>query len=146
MRRAFKSAFVLALAGLASLPLSFPAHADYAGEVSAFRKANGLRAVTMDRRLTAVALEQARAMAARDVVNHTAAGPFHMRVAKLNKAQAAENVAAGFITFAETLQQWKDSAGHRENLLIPGARKIGVASVSNPKSKYRKFWAMIITD
>jgi hypothetical protein len=29
---------------------------------------------------------------------------------------------------------------------MAGARRVGVASVHNPKSPYRKFWAMVITD
>jgi hypothetical protein len=29
---------------------------------------------------------------------------------------------------------------------MPGARKVGVASVRNPGSPYRMFWAMVITD
>jgi hypothetical protein len=29
---------------------------------------------------------------------------------------------------------------------MSGARWVGVASVDNPKSPYRKFWAMVITD
>jgi hypothetical protein len=53
---------------------------------------------------------------------------------------------AGFISFSEMLKQRKDSAGHRQNLLMVGARRVGVASVGNPKSPYRKFWAMVITD
>jgi uncharacterized protein YkwD len=44
------------------------------------------------------------------------------------------------------LKQWEDSSGHRANLLMAGARRVGVASVDNPKSPYRKFWAMVITD
>jgi uncharacterized protein YkwD len=69
-----------------------------------------------------------------------------LRIAKLRRSRAAENIAAGFRTFSETLKQWEDSPGHRENLLMAGARKIGVASVSNPSSPYRVFWAMVITD
>lgn len=38
------------------------------------------------------------------------------------------------------------SRGHRENLLMVGARRVGVASLANPASPYRKFWAMVITD
>jgi uncharacterized protein YkwD len=67
-------------------------------------------------------------------------------VAFLRKSRAAENIGAGFIEFAEMLKQWEDSSGHRANLLMPGARRVGVASVDNPKSPYRKFWAMVITD
>ena len=44
------------------------------------------------------------------------------------------------------LNQWEASTGHRENLLIPAARRVGVAFVDNPKSPYRKFWAMVITN
>ena len=119
---------------------------DYASEISAYRRANGLSAVKADGRLAAVALQQAQAMASTGSVSHGAGGNFLSRVAPLRKSRAAENIGAGFLTFAEMLKQWKDSRGHRENLLMPGARRVGVASVDNPKSPYRKFWAMVITD
>jgi uncharacterized protein YkwD len=122
------------------------AAADYAGVISAYRRAHGLPAVKLDSRLTEVALDQARAMAATGSVSHSAAGSFSSRVAGLRKSRAAENIGAGFLTFSEMLKQWEDSTGHRENLLMAGARKVGVASVDNPKSPYRKFWAMVITD
>ena len=122
------------------------AAADYAGEISAYRRAHGLPAVKSDGRLAAVALKQARAMAASGSVSHNAAGNFTIRVAPLRKSSAAENIGAGYLTFDEMLKQWEDSRGHRENLLMAGARRVGVASVDNPKSPYRKFWAMVITD
>jgi uncharacterized protein YkwD len=119
---------------------------DYAGEISAYRRAHGLPAVRSDSRLSEVALKQARAMAATGTVSHNAAGNFAMRVAPLRKSRAAENIGAGFLSFTEMLKQWEASAGHRENLLMAGARRVGVASVNNPNSPYRKFWAMVITD
>lgn len=136
----------LLAAGFVAAALAPATAADYASQISAYRRAHGLSAVTLDGKLNAVAFRQARAMASSSVVNHTVAGEFRVRVAGLRKSLAAENVAAGFLTFPETLEQWEDSAGHRENLLIPGARKVGVASVANPKSPYRMFWTMIITD
>jgi uncharacterized protein YkwD len=125
--------------------------ADYAGEISAYRRAHGLSAVRPDGRLNAVALKQAQAMAASGSVSHTVGGNFSSRVAGLRKPNASgfkagENIGAGFIKFSEMLKQWEDSAGHRDNLLMAGARRVGVASVDNPKSPYRKFWAMVITD
>ena len=125
--------------------------ADYASAISAYRRAHGLPAVKLDGRLNAVALKQARAMAESGNVSHSAAGNFSSRVARLRKShasafKAAENIGAGFLSFSEMLKQWEDSAGHRENLLMAGARRVGVASVDNPKSPYRKFWAMVITD
>ena len=103
-------------------------------------------AVRLDGRLNAVALQQARAMAASGNVSHSAGGNFSTRVAGLRKSRAAENIGAGYLSFSEMLKQWEDSSGHRENLLMQGARLVGVASVDNPKSPYRKFWAMVITD
>jgi len=120
--------------------------ADYAGAISAYRRAHGLPAVRLDARLNAVALKQAKAMAASGSISHSAAGSFSARVATLHKSRAAENIGAGFLTFAEMLKQWQNSAGHRANLLLPGMRRVGVAFVDNPKSPYRKFWAMVITD
>lgn len=119
---------------------------DYAGAISAYRRAHGLPAVRLDSRLSAVALTQARAMASTGSVSHSAGGNFATRVAPLRKSRAAENIGAGFLKFTEMLKQWEDSSGHRANLLMPGARRVGVASVDNPKSPYRKFWAMVITD
>ena len=130
-----------------SLSLAVPAMAgDYASEISAYRRAHGLPAVKLDGRLNAVALAQARAMAASGSVSHSVGGNFSTRIAGLRKSRAAENIGAGFLSFADMLKQWEDSAGHRENLLMQGAKRIGVASVDNPKSPYRKFWAMLITD
>jgi uncharacterized protein YkwD len=129
------------------LGFSIPALAgDYAAEISAYRRAHGLSAVRADGRLSAVARKQAQAMASSGSISHSAAGSFSSRVAPLRKSRAAENIAAGFLSFAETLKQWKESAEHRANLLMPGAKKVGVASVANAKSPYRMFWAMVIAD
>jgi uncharacterized protein YkwD len=130
-----------------SLSFAVPAMAGgYASEISAYRRAHGLPAVRSDSRLGAVALKQARAMASSGTVDHSAGGNFATRVAGLRKSRAAENIGAGYLSFSEMLKQWQDSSGHRENLLMAGARRVGVASVNNPKSPYRKFWAMVIAD
>jgi uncharacterized protein YkwD len=136
----------IAAVGLA-LGFSGPAVAtDYASQISAYRRAHGLSAVQADSKLGALALRQAQAMASSGTISHSAAGSFSSRMAGQRKSRAAENIAAGFQSFAETLKQWQDSAGHRANLLMPGAKKVGVASVANAQSPYRMFWAMVITD
>ena len=136
---------LLALCLSASCAMTATA-ADYASEISAYRRAHGLPTVKLDGRLDAFALKQAQAMASSGTVSHSVGGEFFKRVAPLRKYRAAENIGAGFLTFSEMLKQWEDSTGHRENLLMVGARRIGVASVNNSKSPYRKFWAMVITD
>ena len=120
--------------------------ADYAGAISAYRRSKGMPAVQLDAKLNAMALKQAQAMSASGSVSHSAGGSFFTRIKPLNKQRAAANIGAGFIAFAEMLKQWENSAGHRENLLMPGARRIGVAFVDNAASPYRRFWAMLITD
>ena len=94
--------------------------ADYASEISAFRRAHGLSVVKLDGKLNAAALKQAQAMAASGSISHSAAASFSSRVAPLRKSRAAENIGAGFLTFAEMLKEWKTSRGHRDNLLMPG--------------------------
>ena len=136
----------MALALCMSLAFAATAQgADYAGAVSAYRRAHGLPAVTLDARLNAIALKQAQEMAATGSISHSAAGSFSSRVAPLRRG-AAENIGAGFLTFAEMLKQWENSTGHRENLLLPAVRRVGVAFADNPKSPYRKFWAMVLSD
>ncbi|VIO66604.1 hypothetical protein CI1B_17270 [Bradyrhizobium ivorense] len=120
--------------------------ADYAGAISSYRRAHAMPAVKLDARLNAVALKQAQAMSASGSVSHSAGGSFFTRIKPLKKRRAAENIGAGFIAFAEMLKQWENSAGHRENLLMPGAKRVGVAFVDNAKSPYRRFWAMVISD
>ncbi|KWV60692.1 hypothetical protein AS156_02315 [Bradyrhizobium macuxiense] len=131
--------FVLGLTAAASA-------ADYAGAISAYRHAHGMTAVKLDAKLNAMALRQAQAMSTTGSVSHSARGSFFIRIAPLKKQRAAENIGAGFIAFVEMLRQWENSAGHRENLLMPGAKRVGVAFVDNAKSPYRRFWAMVITD
>ncbi|WP_291851348.1 CAP domain-containing protein [Bradyrhizobium sp.] len=142
-----RSALKILLALCVSVPFAGTAEAaDYAGAISAFRRAHGLKPVKLDARLNAAALKQAQAMAASGSVSHSAAGSFSSRMAPLRKSQAAENIGAGFLTFAEMLKQWQNSPGHRANLLLPGVSRVGVAFVDNARSPYRKFWAMVITD
>ena len=46
-----------------------------------------------------------------------------------------------FADFAGTLKQWINSSGHPANLLLRGAKWIGVAQASNAR---RTYWAMVI--
>jgi uncharacterized protein YkwD len=49
---------------------------------------------------------------------------------------AAENIAYGYPDFARTLKQWINSTGHRANLLLHGAKWIGVAHAQNSDRTY----------
>src|SRR3977135_2079922 len=98
-----------------------------AAMISHFRAQHGEGRVTLDPALNRIAQAQATAMASKDVLDHDVLGPFNSRVASAGAGRAAENIAYGYDSFAKTLGQWIDSAGHRKNLLLPGASRVGVA-------------------
>jgi hypothetical protein len=59
--------------------------------------------------------------------NHNALAPFSSRIGRSGFSRAAENIAYGHADFASTLKQWTNSSGHRANLLLHGAKWVGVA-------------------
>ena len=80
-------------------------------------------------------------MAMRDSLDHDALAPFSRRIGPSGLRHAAENIAYVYADFASTLKQWINSAGHRANLLLHGAKWIGVAHAQNSR---RMYWAMVI--
>jgi Cysteine-rich secretory protein family len=111
--------------------------------ISNFRVQHGEGRVTLDPTLTRIAHDQAAAMAAKDVLDHGVLGPFSSRVAPSKARRSAENIAYGYESFSKTLGQWVNSSGHRENLLMHGATKVGVASAKSATTG-RTYWAMVI--
>jgi uncharacterized protein YkwD len=109
--------------------------------ISAFRHQHGEGSVAVNGTLTRIAQEQANAMAGRDLLDHELVAPFSRRIGRSQFRRAAENIAFGHADFAGTLRQWTNSSGHRANLLLPGAKWIGVAYASNGR---RTYWAMVI--
>ena len=111
--------------------------------ISGFRVEHGEVRVVRDATLDRIALEQARAMAAKDDLSHEVLGPFTRRIAPARAGRAAENIAYGYESFEKTLDQWIDSSGHRKNLLLHNASRVGVASAKDASGK-RTYWAMVI--
>jgi uncharacterized protein YkwD len=111
--------------------------------ISSFRLQHGEGKVRTDPVLNRIAQEQAKAMAASDVLDHSVLRPFSDRVAHLNSERAAENLAYGYDSFPKTLDQWIGSFGHRRNLLMGDASRVGIASAKSPKSG-ETYWAMVI--
>jgi len=121
-----------------------PAMAESPAElISSFRLKNGEVRVVRDSTLDRIAMDQARAMAAKDDLSHDALGPFNRRVAPASAGRAAENIAYGYDNFEKTLGQWIDSSGHRKNLLLHNASRVGIASAKTSSGK-RTYWAMVI--
>jgi uncharacterized protein YkwD len=111
--------------------------------ISSYRLQHGERRVSMDQTLTRIAHEQAAAMAAKDRLDHDVLGGFASRIKSAGAGRAAENIAYGYDSFPKTLSQWIDSSGHRRNLLLHGASRLGVASVKSATTGHT-YWAMEI--
>lgn len=132
------------VAGLLLLSAAPAMAAESAAElISSFRLKHGEARVVRDATLDRIAMEQARAMAAKDDLSHEVLGPFGRRVAPAGAGRAAENIAYGYDSFEKTLGQWIDSSGHRKNLLLHNASRVGIASARNQSGK-RTYWAMVI--
>src|SRR5436190_533082 len=114
-----------------------------AERISSFRLQHGEVRVVRDGTLDRIALEQARAMAAKDNLSHEVLGSFTRRIAPARAGRAAENIAYGYDSFEKTLGQWIDSSGHRPNLLLHNAARVGIAGAKDASGK-RTYWAMVI--
>jgi uncharacterized protein YkwD len=133
---------VVGLAVMATL-----AHAeDMAAMISQYRREHGLSAVKTDPQLTEIAERQAKAMAAAGIMDHNVAGSFGSRISGAHTGRAAENIAAGTKTWAETFRAWQTSPGHNANLLQPQADSVGVAVARNDQTQYKTFWALVIAE
>jgi hypothetical protein len=115
--------------------------------ISAYRAQNGLGPVSVDSRLMRVASDYARVMGERDKISHGIGGSLPRRVSAegYDWGYAAENLAAGYSSLDDAMRGWKESAGHRRNLLNGYATEIGIAAVSTPKgSRHRTYWALVL--
>lgn len=54
-----------------------------------------------------------------------------------------ENIAAGHATAEETVEQWMNSEGHRENILNPTFRELGVGYAYEDYSTYHHYWVQL---
>lgn len=111
--------------------------------VSAFRAANGLPAVVADPALTRAAKTQADAMARANTMSHEIGGTFPSRLsaAGIGAAAAAENIAVGQADIAEAMKAWETSSGHRKNMLMANATRVGLARANGGG---RLYWALIL--
>ncbi|KAA2237734.1 CAP domain-containing protein [Salinarimonas soli] len=122
--------------------------ASAAAMISAYRRSRGLPAVRVDPALTKVAEHQARAMASTGVFDHEVGGSFYTRIRQynVNHRAAAENLSMGARTVSEAMADWKASAGHNANLLLPEATRIGLVRADAAVARGQRYWALVLAD
>lgn len=115
-------------------------------EVNSFRAENGLKPLVLDARLSRAAAMQSGAQAGRSWIGHYGSdgskpkdraerAGYHAKI-------AAENVASGQKSFSDVLRFWKESSGHRSNLLRPNVTAAGVAMAKNKSG--RAYWTLVL--
>lgn len=116
--------------------------------ISQYRRAHGLSNVALDPALQKAAQQQALAMAKANELSHEVDGTLPRRLARngLDPGAAIENVSAGYSSLASAIQSWKDSPEHDKNLLNTRMRRMGIAEAAAPKTRFKTFWSVIMTD
>jgi len=92
-------------------------------------------------------LQQASAIRAREIIqtfSHTRPdGSGCFTVMKNRGRTCGENIAAGNASAAETVEQWMNSDGHRENILNPAFTELGVGYAYEDYSTYHHYWIQL---
>jgi uncharacterized protein YkwD len=112
--------------------------------LNAHRASRAVGAVRLEPALNAMAQRQADAMAAANAMSHDVAGSFPSRLAAsgVESAAAAENLGGGYFSLPEAMDGWRRSGGHNANLLMPDAKRFGIAIAKDPRTHYGVYWAM----
>ncbi len=116
--------------------------------INDFRVKKGLNPLSIDPQATAAAQALAKDMARHDHMSHV--GPDGQDIGKRLLASgysfrlAAENVSVGQASVDETIEGWKKSPPHSRNLLLAGAKHIGIAYEYKPDTKYKTFWTLVV--
>lgn len=146
-RHAVTVAGLLALAACGSVsPTGEGAAVSAGGYLTAIRTENGLPALSSDPVLERAALQQAGYMAQTGRMTHTTrlGRDFASRIRDNGiEGAAAENIASGQKDLGSLFTAWKNSAGHRRNILDPRFSRYGLAYTADANSG-RRYWALVL--
>ena len=118
--------------------------------LNAIRADNGLKPLIMCKSLTQAAQNYAKTMATQDFLSHEGRDGSTMGQRIQNagykwrnsstSSGIAENIAAGQGSVKAVMKDWKNSAGHFENMTNSKLRHVGFGMSTNQKSRYKKYW------
>ncbi len=117
--------------------------------ISQYRRNHGVSELALDAGLQRVALERARSMARRGAVDSRSSSGLAAAVKAAGvrgDGAAIENLSAGYDTLAEAFSGWRQSPAHNARMLDAHARRMGLAAVYAPGSKFKVFWALVLAD
>jgi uncharacterized protein YkwD len=111
--------------------------------LNAIRRAHGLRPFKLSAELSRAAIAHAESMATKGYFSHDSAdgSSFDRRLAhyyaKANQCRLGENIiwASGGAGSGMLIRAWMASHGHRENILTPAFREIGIGIVEQSSAQ-----------
>ena len=113
--------------------------------VNANRRANGLAPLQYNTKLARAAMAHACDMSVNAFFGHKGSDGSNsqrrVRAAGYRDCLVAENLAWGYPTSGKILNGWMASAGHRNNMLHPRAREMGVAITQGAKGPN---WVLVV--
>ena len=113
--------------------------------VNAERTKRGLKALTLDTKLSNVATMKSQDMIDKNYFDHnspTYGSPFDMmRKFGVSYRSAGENIAEGQRSPQEVMNAWMNSEGHRKNILNPNFTTLGVGVAKT--SSGRLYWTQM---
>lgn len=115
--------------------------------LTALRAEQGLPPLKPDRVLEQAALRQSGYMATSGRMAHTTG--WRRDFATRMKSEgvsgvAAENLARGRFDIAEVFVRWKNSPGHRRNMLDPRMTRFGLAYARGGKGSAERYWTLVV--
>jgi hypothetical protein len=115
--------------------------------VNNLRSENGLPPLRLNQNLNKAAFDHSKDMADNNYFDHTGlnGSNFGQRTKNAGYTGFAygENIAAGISTAAGTFDQWKNSPGHRSNILNKNVNEMGIGHASKVGSTYTHYWTQI---
>ncbi len=116
--------------------------------INSHRATHGRGPLTINPQLMAAAKAHSRDMARRGAMSHKGSnGSSHKtraRRAGYKPRNVSENVAAGYNNTSDVIKIWKNSRGHNANLLLRGAKHMGMALSVNSKTRLETYWTLVI--
>lgn len=111
--------------------------------ISSYRRNRGAGPLTVDPELQRLAEAEVAAMALAD--RPSRAQTVKSAVGRLGFSEVNANLSAGYHTLAEAFSGWRDSPAHNAVMLAPDATRMGIATAYAPNSKYRVYWALLVS-
>jgi len=125
-------------------PVLDPQERALCAQVNGYRAQHGLTPLKVSVTLTKSSKWLSADMARNDYLDHTDSlgRTFNRRITAFGYrgGMRSENVAAGSADAAPTLEQWKQSAPHRKNLLSRSVKVIGIGRAYDPGSMLGWYW------